>query len=238
MYISNMAQDIALIIELVIVGIGFLWLVSFLIWNNIFGNDFSIKKINDLSFKEFFVSLNKKHRQEFVRWFVYEPGKKTGLKRSLFVNNENNAPFFKDYVRFSSFYKDKISIELMYKMFEFAKASYYDQTSYDYINNKEIRLFYSLRHNSQAAKYCKVLCYEKLEDFSELEKNNTFLKYLVTLESMDNIQNAIELCKKAIDHNISDGTKGGFEFRLKRLQKKAAFLQKHNKSLVSTKTAE
>ena len=235
MYISNMAQDIALIIELVIAGIGFLWLISFLIWNKIFGNEFNIKKINDQSFKDFFNSLSKDQQQELIRWFVYEPGKKTGLKRSLFVNNENNAPFFKDYVRFSGYYKDKISIELMYKMFEFAKSNYYDQKTYDYIIKKQIRLFYSLRHKTKAAKYCKELCYEYLEDFSDIEKNKDFLKYLVNLESMDNIQKAIELCKTAIDNNISDGTKGGFEFRLKRLEKK---LNSKNKIIDIPKTAE
>lgn len=221
MYISDMAQDIALIIELIIAGIGILWLLSFLVWNKIFDNEFNIKKINDQSLKDFFNSLTKKQRHEFVLWFVYEPGKKTGLERSLFVNNENNAPFFKDYVRFSSYYKDKISIELMYKMFEFAKANYYDRSSNDYIFNKQIKLFYSLRHKPKAAKYCKALCYQKLDDFSDLGKNSIFLKYLITLEAMDNTQKAVELCQKAIENNISDGTKGGFQSRLKKLQKKA-----------------
>ncbi|HEY8389847.1 MAG TPA: hypothetical protein VIL26_02670 [Clostridia bacterium] len=235
MYLSNLAQYIALTIELIIAGIGVLWLISFFIWNKIFGNEFSIKKINDHYFKEFFNSLDQKLKQEFINWFVYEPGKKTGVERILFVNNENNAPFFKDFVRFSSHYKDKISLDLIYKMFEFAKSNYYDQKSYNYIINKEIKLFYSLRHDPLASKYCKDLCYQKLGDFSNLEENSIYLKYLINLESIDNIKKAIELCNIAIEKNIGDGTKGGYENKLKKLQKTANI--QHN-SIPEIKTAD
>src|SRR5690606_36855092 len=97
-------------------------------------------------------TLTQKQRQEFVWWFVNEPSKKVGLKRHLFINNEDNQTFFKDFVRYSSTYKNKLSIDLVFKMFEFAKYNYYEPSYCSYIDAKQIKYLSSQKNNPTARK--------------------------------------------------------------------------------------
>lgn len=213
----NTNEKLALWIELVIVTAGLIWLVLFLA---IKGNEFSIKKINDQKLKDFFMQLNRKERNEFVKWFVYEPDKKTGCKRNLFINNEDNTAFFKDFVRYSSIYKDTVNINLMTKMFEFAKTNYYDESSFDFIDNKLIKILFNKRNNAKAAKLCKTLCYQKIgQDASTPQRYAPALKILVILESVDNPSKALKFCELGLINNLSDGTKGGYLTRIFKLQK-------------------
>ncbi|HHW89342.1 MAG TPA: hypothetical protein GX745_00355 [Clostridiales bacterium] len=212
------AHELGLIVELTAVGVGFFGLILYEIWINIFGVSFCPPKVDDPVFDAFFQTLTKKQRQEFVWWFVYEPSKKVGLKRHLFINNENNQSFFKDFVRYSSTYKNKLSIDLVFKMFEFAKYNYYEPSYCSYIDAKQIKYLYSQKNNPTARKICKELCYEKIQNNEEIQNNFIYLKYLINLETKDDIEKAISLCQKAAYLNPND--KGGYESKIKKLKNK------------------
>ena len=214
------AQELGLIVELTAIGIGLFGLLLYELWINVFGISFCPQKIDDPVFDAFFQTLNKNQRQEFVWWFAYEPGKKVGLKRKLFVNNEDNQSFFKDFVKYSSAYKNKLSVDLAFKMFEFAKYNCYEPPSYAYVESRQIKYFYSLKDNPTAHKICKGLCYEKIQKDEEMKNNIRYFNYLINLESKDDIAKAISLCQKAADLSPNNQTKGGYESKTKRLQNK------------------
>lgn len=48
----------------------------------------------------------------------------------------------------------------------------------------------------------------------------SFQRLAIIYDSQGKYQEAINVCKKAIKHNLKDGTKTGFEGRIKRLEKK------------------
>lgn len=167
--------------------------------------------VKDPDFSVFFKTLTKTQQREFVWWFVYEPGKP---KNSLYINRQDNRAFFIEFVRLCELYKHKLSVGLMFKMLEFAKFNYFDD--YAYVEDKQIKLFYSLRNNPIARRICKDLCYEKIQKAQK--KSGVFLKVLIALESEDNIQEAISLCHRALQLDLDASTKDSFLKLLQRLE--------------------
>ncbi|HEY8443982.1 MAG TPA: hypothetical protein VIL24_04210 [Clostridia bacterium] len=174
--------------------------------------------IKDSDFDIFFKTLTKNQQREFVWWFVYEPGKpKSDI--NLYINKQDNRAFFIDFVRLCPLYKHKLSVGLMFKMLEFAKFNYFEPKDYSYVEDRQIKLFYSLKNNPIARKICKDLCYEKIQ---KAQKNSgVFLKVLIALESEDNLQEAINLCHRALRLDLDEATKNSFLKLLQRLESKA-----------------
>ena len=48
----------------------------------------------------------------------------------------------------------------------------------------------------------------------------TFQRLVIAYEKKERYQDAIDVCNKALEYNLSDGTKGGYEGRKSKLEKK------------------
>ena len=57
-------------------------------------------------------------------------------------------------------------------------------------------------------------------EFNTLPRILTFQYYATILTEDEKYQEAIDVCKKAIEYNLNDGTQSGFEGRIKRIMKK------------------
>lgn len=60
------------------------------------------------------------------------------------------------------------------------------------------------------------------KDYDKLTQANSFKRYAMHLSEIGDIQGAIEVCHKAMEYNIEDGTKSGYAGRKNRLLKAAA----------------
>ena len=103
-----------------------------------------------------------------------------------------------------------------------------------FIYNQLIDIFYKQRDEKiDALDKCIYYCQEdinRLTTFLEAWKKDyphdinlpqcpSIIKLAIIFEKRGKIKEAIELCKFAIELRLNDGTKGGFEGRLKRLEK-------------------
>lgn len=110
--------------------------------------------------------------------------------------------------------------------------------------NNAIEHYYKLRDKEEGAlDKCVKLCKEDIEISSEvlrLMKNNrtfkhydesgkliftpphfpSFKKLAIIYDKQERYEEAIEVCKIAMQYNLKDGTKGGFEGRITRLKNK------------------
>jgi len=59
------------------------------------------------------------------------------------------------------------------------------------------------------------------KEFDELPRIVTFQHYATALTEDQRYQEAVDVCKKAIEYKLHDGTQSGFEGRIKRIMKKA-----------------
>lgn len=125
----------------------------------------------------------------------------------------------------------------------------YKQTSGNLIDrhfyyNNAIDYYYGLRHQDKnAIEKCIQYCKEDIEIAPKvlklMSKDRTFMHYneegklefipprfpsfqrlAIIYENQEKYEEAIELCKLAIKLNLRDGTKTGFEGRIKRLERK------------------
>lgn len=125
----------------------------------------------------------------------------------------------------------------------------YVQTSGNLIDrhfyyNNAIDYYYGLRHQDKnAIEKCIQYCKEDIEIAPKvlklMSKDRTFMHYneegklefipprfpsfqrlAIIYENQEKYEEAIELCKLAIKLNLRDGTKTGFEGRIKRLERK------------------
>lgn len=91
---------------------------------------------------------------------------------------------------------------------------------------------YKDRKNNSSRELCKKYASLYLEEFEniapalkkdmgELPKITTFQNYATVLTEDKEYDKAIEVCKKAIQYNLHDGTKSGYEGRIERIKKKA-----------------
>jgi hypothetical protein len=172
--------------------------------------------VKDPDFNIFFKTLTKTQQREFIWWFVYERGKPMN-SFNLYIGNQDNRAFFTEFVNRCELYKHRLSVGLMFKMLEFAKYNCFDNCSY--VEDKQIKLFYSLKNNPIARKICKDLCHEKIQKAQK--KSGVFLKLLIALESEDNIQEAIYLCHRALKLDLDAPTKESFMKLLQKLENKA-----------------
>lgn len=177
-----------------------------------------INNLKNSDFEAFFKTLTNNQLREFEWRFIKDPAKnKRGI--GLHINSGDSETFFKEFVRLSSFYKNKLSAGLLFKIFEFAKTYYFDASEYAYVEDKQIKLFYSLKHNPIARKICKDLCYQKTLETENLKNNIIYLKLLVDLEAEDEPKKAVELCQKVLKLNVSEKLKNRFLNILNKLEK-------------------
>lgn len=222
MFFDLSALEFALLIEILAIGLGLLVLIIYVICDRILEKSYYFSKIKEPDFDLFFKSLTKNQQREFVWWFVYQPCKKTHPNHDLFINCKTSQSFFKDFVKCVSEYQTRLSAQLIFKMLEFAKYNYYDEDSYGYVEDRQLKLFYSLKDNPTARKICKDLCYEKIQNSQDLKTLVPYYKHLISLESEDDIGKAVVLCNKALQLNLSEKDKKTFENKLKQLNKKSS----------------
>ena len=99
--------------------------------------------------------------------------------------------------------------------------------SYNYL----IKLYYKLRDKNDYLEKCIDICKKDINLYENKLKNKSFFKekdvripsykrLAIIYEKQGKFEKAIKICQKAINHNLRDNTKQGFEGRLKKLKKK------------------
>lgn len=84
-------------------------------------------------------------------------------------------------------------------------------------NNRELCKKYASLHLEEFENIAPAL----KEDMGELPRVTTFQNYATVLTEDNEYEKAIDVCKKAIQYNLHDGTVAGFEGRIERINKKA-----------------
>jgi len=102
-------------------------------------------------------------------------------------------------------------------------------TDKHFVYNSLIKLYYKQRDNrDDAIEKCVKYCREDIESVQsfldawdgEPPRIPAFKRLAIIYDKQENYQEAIEICDKALQLGLSDGTKGGFEGRKQRLQNK------------------
>lgn len=107
-------------------------------------------------------------------------------------------------------------------------------TDRHFVYNSLIDLYYKQRdERDDAIENCITYCKEDIERIDEFlrawgagpgnpkpPRIPAFKRLAIIYEQRGEYQQAIEVCERAIDLGLSDGTKGGFEGRLERIMKK------------------
>lgn len=94
-----------------------------------------------------------------------------------------------------------------------------------------VEITYKDRKNSRSRDLCIEYAEMHLAEFKDLSTHLivqlgslprvTSFQYLATIYTEDNrFRKAIEVCNQALDHGLDDGTKSGFEGRIKRIKSK------------------
>lgn len=122
-------------------------------------------------------------------------------------------------------YLDQILSELDEKSHGLERHNYLSQV---------VEQAYKERANKSTAKILEYMAEFHIKEFPKIRPtlknaNNgalprvpTFQKYAIFLTEKGEYQRAIEVCQAAIGHGLSDGTKGDFSERIKRIRKKQA----------------
>jgi hypothetical protein len=117
------------------------------------------------------------------------------------------------------------------------KAKEYQDDPYQlhFVYNGFIKLFFKHRNRVPDAEdklitICKLdielfpkfreAWFEKNPDYISLPRIPSFQRLIQVYEKRNQINEAIQICKLAIQYGLDDGTKGGFEARLEKLRKK------------------
>lgn len=107
-------------------------------------------------------------------------------------------------------------------------------TDRHFVYNSLIELYYKQRdEHDDAIKNCITYCKRDIETIDEFitewkQEHNTddlpripsFKRLAIIYEKQENYQEALAVCDQALAYGLDDGTKGGFEGRKERLQKK------------------
>lgn len=107
-----------------------------------------------------------------------------------------------------------------------------DPVDEHFIYNTAIKLYYKQRdQRPDALEKCKQHCERDIElfpKFMEAYDDDTppripaFQQLAIILEKEGKYDEAIEVCEKALEYGLKDGTKGGFEGRIEKYRKKLA----------------
>lgn len=156
-------------------------------------------------------------------------------KESLLEHNTTYASITKSSL-LSSIGSNLISIkefELANKLLSESLRISEDAIDTHFILNSLINLTYLLRDNSEELDKCIHFCkmdIKLLPDFlhawqqkwTNIPRIPSFERLAIIYEKQGNINEAIKVCEIAIQNHLKDSTKGSFEGRLSRLQKKIA----------------
>jgi len=101
-------------------------------------------------------------------------------------------------------------------------------TSTHFAYNELIDVYYKQRDDrDDAIKKCIEYCKKDIEiaeefvaEFGEVPRIPSFKRLAIIYERQDRYEEALVVCDQALDIGTTDGTKGGFEGRKKRLRKK------------------
>lgn len=146
-----------------------------------------------------------------------------------------------DLIEENKFVNDDLTMRLFDHAYEITNNNVIDR---HFLYNQLINYYYGLRDIKEGSiEICKKYCKESIElapmflridekDYYTLYKNTVdapeykppripaFQRMSIILDNEGKYHEAIKVCQKAIELNLRDGTKGGFEGRIKRLQKK------------------
>ena len=106
-----------------------------------------------------------------------------------------------------------------------------DPVDLHFAYNYLIKLYYKLRDEDDYLEECINYCEKDIKLFEEKLKDEPFFKeneprvhsfkrLAIIYKKQERYEDAIEVCKKAIKYDMSDGTKSGFKGRLERLEGK------------------
>lgn len=159
-------------------------------------------------------------KYELAEKLLKEAEKRTGFKKEklacsndkgLNTSNSSNAKYREIIDKHFTY---NHYIELYYKQRD--KGPEYLEKCIEYCK-KDIELFPKFK---DAWIKCEVTKEEKAAGYTFNLRIPSFERLAIIYEKQGKIDEAIEICKKAIEYGLHDGTKGGFQGRLNRLYKK------------------
>lgn len=181
------------------------------------------------SFQTFYSSLTKPLQAEFDRLFVTE-GPDHVVKTLVYNKAEgaDNHAFFETVFTGIYRYRRLISFELLTRLHEeLVRLQSGKPTQITLLNDLMIRTLFYRRKNPIFLDRCEELSREDIAlNLNVLKARGKFIysykRLAILLERTNRLDEAIELCQRAIRLQLTDQTKGGYAGRLARLQKRLA----------------
>lgn len=167
--------------------------------------------IEALGLSDFWDPLSAAKKYELAEKLLKEAEKRTALEEKDPDKSNNNADYEKIIDRHFTYNQ---YIELYYKQRD--KGPEYLEKCIEYCK-KDIELFPKFK---EAWIKCEVTKEEKAAGYTFNLRIPSFERLAIIYEKQGKIDEAIEICKKAIEYGLHDRTKGGFQGRLNRLYKK------------------
>ncbi|MDR1906398.1 MAG: hypothetical protein LBQ27_05785, partial [Clostridiales bacterium] len=174
---------------------------------------------------DYYENLPDELKPEFRDLFV--EGKKINIPRfPFYVIEGDNTMFFRLVFTFITRYRKVISIELLDNLYEYLVNKFLDNsTVISKLNDKLIRIYFARRKEKGILQKCEAKCREDVEycftNVPNYPSNLYSYKRLVMiLERTDRLAEARDLCRKALEIGLVDGTKAGYKGRLDRIEKR------------------
>ncbi|MDR3263700.1 MAG: hypothetical protein LBT30_05255 [Clostridiales bacterium] len=176
---------------------------------------------------DFYTNLPDELKPEFKDLFV--DGRRINIPRfPFYVIDGDNTMFFRLVFTYITRYRKVISIELLDILYSYLVDKFTGNYSIvAKINDKLIRIYFARRKEPGVQDKCEAKCREDIEynlkNVSDYPSNlYSFKRLVMILERQDNLYEARDYCKKALELGLVDGTKAGYPGRLERIERRIA----------------
>lgn len=180
--------------------------------------------IEVLNLQEWYLNLSDEQRQKLHQhstWFG-TGGEANMLERDITETSQTAQEYLKGVGSTAANEKDYEFAEMvLLSALEFEDGS---ATSTHFTYTTLIDVYYKQRDDREDAiekcvKYCK-MDIEIADDFGEVPRIPSFKRLAIIYEKEGRYEETLDICNQAIEIGTTDGTKGGFEGRKERIQKK------------------
>lgn len=185
----------------------------------------------EIGLKEWFNSLSKSEKEKVRKYYSMGFSDPKNLESEIKSSSSNQQKFIGGIGQNALSQKDYSFAETV--LLEALQSKDDNPLDRHFVYNSLIDLYYKKRDiSSDAIENCIEYCLEDIkfiEDFQkawerefgdELPRIPSFERLAIIYEKQGKLEEAIEICQMALKLGLKDSTKGGFEGRVKRLQKK------------------
>lgn len=184
--------------------------------------------IEGVGLKDWYIDLSEEQQQKLQEYstFFGTGGEINLLEKGTVETSQSAQEYLKGVGSTAANEKDYQFAEMV--LIEALDRKEESVTSTHFVYNELIDLYYKQRDDRADAiekciQYCKKdieIADEFVSAFGEVPKIPSFKRLAIIYERQERYGDAIQVCEQAIEIGTTDGTKGGFEARKERLQKK------------------